>query len=86
MKGRFDNLDVTVMVKELRKDIMGLRVANIYDINNKTYLFKLAQPDKKRFLMVESGVRLHLTEFVMDKNKIPGVFAAKVRDKLENTS
>jgi len=35
--------------------VLGLRVANVYDVNPKTYLFKLARPDRKEFLLMESG-------------------------------
>ena len=35
----------------------------VYDIDNKTYLIKLQQPDKKIVVLIESGTRLHTTEF-----------------------
>lgn len=78
MKGRFSSDDVTAVVKNLREEILGLRVANIYDINPKTYLLKLSLPDKKRFLIIESGIRIHTTEFAREKNNIPSVFTLKV--------
>ncbi len=78
MKQRFDSLDVTVIVRELRQALVGLRVANIYDLDHKSYLFKLAQTDRKEFLLIESGTRVHLTDFTRDKSKLPSVFALKV--------
>lgn len=36
-------------------EAQGLRLANVYDINAKTYLFKFAKQDGKAFLLVESG-------------------------------
>jgi predicted ribosome quality control (RQC) complex YloA/Tae2 family protein len=65
-------------VSSLRNDLISLRVVNVYDVNPKTYLLKLAKPDHKQFLLIESGVRVHTTEFMRDKSQIPSVFAMKV--------
>lgn len=78
VKSRFSGLDVTAVVKNLRQDLLGMRLANIYDINPKTYLLKLAQSEKKQFLLIESGIRIHSTAFVRDKSTIPSVFCLKV--------
>ena len=43
-KTRFSSLDVAVAVRDLRSKALGLRVANVYDINARTYLVKLARP------------------------------------------
>jgi hypothetical protein len=43
-KTRFSSLDVTIAVRDLRSKALGLRVANVYDINARTYLIKLARP------------------------------------------
>lgn len=43
-KTRFSSLDVTIAVRDLRAKALGLRVANVYDINARTYLIKLARP------------------------------------------
>eukprot|EP01102_Stenamoeba_stenopodia_P015841 TRINITY_DN546_c0_g1_i1.p1 TRINITY_DN546_c0_g1~~TRINITY_DN546_c0_g1_i1.p1 ORF type:complete len:1148 (-),score=396.63 TRINITY_DN546_c0_g1_i1:62-3505(-) len=59
--------------------ILGLRVANVYDVNPKTYLFKLARPDRKEFLLMESGVRFHVTAYSRDKSHVPSPFAMKLR-------
>lgn len=56
-----------------------MRVANVYDINAKTYLFKLARGDDKVFLLVESGTRLHSTDFAREKSNTPSGFTMKVR-------
>jgi len=67
VKSRFTATDLAAIVKNLRASIIGLRVANIYDINGKTYLLKLAQPDRKVFLLLESGIRIHTTDFAREK-------------------
>ena len=44
VKQRFTSLDVRAMVLSLQQTLLGYRVANVYDINPKTYLLKLAKP------------------------------------------
>jgi len=41
---RFSSLDINVIVRDLREKLTGLRIANIYDVERKTYLFKLQKP------------------------------------------
>ncbi|KAJ1548472.1 hypothetical protein HK405_003067, partial [Cladochytrium tenue] len=84
MKQRFSSLDLAAIVNDLRSQLVGLRVANIYDINPKTFLIKFAKPDLKEILLIESGVRLHTTVFARDKNKTPGGFATKLRKHLKS--
>jgi predicted ribosome quality control (RQC) complex YloA/Tae2 family protein len=78
-KTRFTSLDVRCAVRDIKTKILGMRVANIYDLNNRTYLFKLAKPDQKVFLLIESGIRFHTTKFSREKREVPSVFALKVR-------
>eukprot|EP01036_Dinobryon_divergens_P053298 gene53298-71256_t len=80
-KARFTTTDVVAMVRDIRSNILGQRVANIYDLNDKSYLFKFAHPGKseKVNLLMESGVRFHTTKFARDKNDMPSPFAMKLR-------
>jgi len=61
LKVRFTSLDISAIVTELKESLIGLRVSNIYDVNQKTYLFKLSRGEKKEFLLIENGVRVHTT-------------------------
>ncbi|PVD25548.1 hypothetical protein C0Q70_13204 [Pomacea canaliculata] len=81
MKSRFTTLDITVIVKELRR-FLGMRVVNIYDVDNKTYLIKIAKPDDKAIILLESGIRLHSTAFDWPKNPAPSGFSMKMRKHL----
>ncbi|KAJ3012347.1 hypothetical protein HKX48_006333 [Thoreauomyces humboldtii] len=78
MKQRFSALDVSAQVAELRPRLVGLP----YDINARTYLFKFSKPDFKEMLLVESGVRMHSTEFARDKSNTPSHFCMKIRKHL----
>ncbi|KAL6040267.1 Nuclear export mediator factor NEMF, partial [Balamuthia mandrillaris] len=76
---RFSSLDTHAMVCDLRSKVVGLRVANVYDLAPKTYLFKLALPDRKAFLLVESAIRVHTTQFQREHHNVPSVFALRLR-------
>mgnify|MGYP003385783041 CR=1 FL=1 len=79
-KKRFSTCDVQAMVVEMRL-LVGQRVSNIYDINEKTYIFKFATAgeSEKKMLYLESGVRFHLTKFNHEKSDMPSQFAMKLR-------
>uniref|UniRef100_A0A8B9LEM7 Ribosome quality control complex subunit NEMF n=1 Tax=Astyanax mexicanus TaxID=7994 RepID=A0A8B9LEM7_ASTMX len=61
-----------------------MRVYNVYDIDNKTYLIRLQKPDSKAVLLIESGIRIHSTEFEWPKNLMPSGFAMKCRKHLKS--
>lgn len=44
IKSRFTTTDVKAMVRDIRSTLLGQRVANVYDISDKIYLFKFAVP------------------------------------------
>ena len=83
MKTKFSSLDVACAVKELQTELQGIRVVNVYNINNKSYIIKMGQEEKK-MLYIESGSRIHLTEFEWPKQMMPSVFSAKCRKVMKN--
>ncbi|NXO41233.1 NEMF factor, partial [Locustella ochotensis] len=83
MKSRFSTVDIRAVLAELRQSLLGMRVNNVYDVDNKTYLIRLQKPDCKATLLLESGIRLHLTEFEWPKNVMPSSFAMKCRKHLK---
>ncbi|XP_064403966.1 ribosome quality control complex subunit NEMF-like isoform X2 [Halichondria panicea] len=82
MKEKFTTIDLFAVLRELRERLLGMRVANVYDIDQKTYLIKLAKTDLKVMLLLESGVRMHTTEFEWPKHMQPSGFAMKLRKHL----
>ncbi|GFH06695.1 uncharacterized protein HaLaN_01365 [Haematococcus lacustris] len=61
---------------------IGMRVSNIYDMNVKTYVLKLAraaEEGEKLFLLLESGSRFHSTQVLPDKSDVPSNFSLKLR-------
>ncbi|XP_072786704.1 ribosome quality control complex subunit NEMF isoform X1 [Taeniopygia guttata] len=82
MKSRFSTVDIRAVLAELRQSLLGMRVNNVYDVDNKTYLIRLQKPECKATLLLESGIRIHLTEFEWPKNMMPSSFAMKCRKHL----
>lgn len=78
MKNRFTLLDVFASATEL-ESLIGMRVNNVYDIDNKTYLIKLNRTDEKAVLLFESGVRIHRTFHDWPKSQTPSSFSMKLR-------
>ena len=47
-KRQLSLVDITALVRELREMAVGMRVQNVYSIDRKTYLFKIAQPGRPK--------------------------------------
>uniref|UniRef100_A0A671EHN3 Ribosome quality control complex subunit NEMF n=1 Tax=Rhinolophus ferrumequinum TaxID=59479 RepID=A0A671EHN3_RHIFE len=84
MKTRFSTVDIRAVLAELNASLLGMRVNNVYDVDNKTYLIRLQKPDFKATLLLESGIRIHTTEFEWPKNMMPSSFAMKCRKHLKS--
>ncbi len=84
-KKEFTSFDVAAVVRELKETIVDARVSNVYQLDSKTLLFKLHKPDKPAFrLVLESGKRLHLTAYALEKPLIPPAFCMALRKHLRN--
>ncbi|KAJ6638742.1 Ribosome quality control complex subunit NEMF like [Pseudolycoriella hygida] len=83
MKTRFNTFDILCSVAELQS-LVGLRVNQVYDIDNKTYLIRFQDKDVKTVLLLESGFRIHTTAFEWPKNMAPSGFTMKLRKHLKN--
>ena len=79
MKQRLSALDIRALVAALkRKGLIGMKVANIYDISGRQYLVKFQRGSKKEMVLIESGIRMHTTSYQRDKNQIPSAYSMKV--------
>lgn len=75
-------MDVRALVLLLREKLVGLRVANIYDVSGRLYLLKLAKGGQKEHLLIESGIRIHTTAFIKNEKTVPSGFSMKLRKHL----
>ncbi|CAG0924813.1 unnamed protein product, partial [Notodromas monacha] len=64
--------------------IIGMRVNQIYDIDWKTYLIRLQRTEEKAVLLLESGNRIHCTNYEWPKQPAPSSFAMKMRKHIKN--
>lgn len=55
-----------------------MRLQRVYDIDHKTYLFKFQLNGEKHVLLLESGIRFHMTNYQWTKNDAPSSFSMKV--------
>eukprot|EP00927_Polykrikos_kofoidii_P009666 TRINITY_DN14043_c0_g1_i1.p1 TRINITY_DN14043_c0_g1~~TRINITY_DN14043_c0_g1_i1.p1 ORF type:complete len:1282 (+),score=339.78 TRINITY_DN14043_c0_g1_i1:203-3847(+) len=70
------------MVNSVRPEVVGCKLTNIYDINSKVYMLKLQRRGFKCFLLLDSGMRFHLTEYSRDKSSVPSMYTMKLRKHL----
>ncbi|RYP46388.1 hypothetical protein DL768_007405 [Monosporascus sp. mg162] len=83
MKQRFSSLDVKVIAHELSTSLVSLRLQNIYDLSSRILLLKFAKPNNKKQLLIDSGFRCHLTDFVRTTADYPSSFVQKLRKVLK---
>ncbi|KAL4975872.1 hypothetical protein BDW66DRAFT_136518 [Aspergillus desertorum] len=84
MKQRYSSLDVQVISKELASELVGLRVSNIYDLSTRIFLFKVAKPDHRKQLIVDSGFRCHVTQYSRATAATPSSFVSRLRKCLKS--
>eukprot|EP00934_Nitzschia_sp_Nitz4_P008699 Nitzschia sp. Nitz4//scaffold31_size150131//110698//114270//NITZ4_002845-RA/size150131-processed-gene-0.142-mRNA-1//-1//CDS//3329547710//8689//frame0 len=85
-KVRFDGLDVAAMVAHWNRVALGRRIINIYNgPNGETYLIKLDKlpgETSNMMLILESGIRFHVTNEAYENPGMPSPFCAKLRKHL----
>ncbi len=85
MKTQLTSFDVAALVFELSQRVKNARIGKIYQINPATLLFKLNRPDEPPLhLLIESGKRIHLTSYVLQKPLRPPAFCMALRKSLGN--
>ena len=81
MKGILSSHDITALLNELNILLgSGARLQNIYDIDTKTFCLKIQTEKKeKKFIFIESGKKILVSNDFKSIKKIPGGFCGKLR-------
>ena len=83
MKSRMTLADVMAEVRDLSSLLLSMRLLNVYDVDDKTLLFRFKEPGRDaQTLLVESGIRLHTTRYSRERPPHPGGFCMKLRKHL----
>ncbi len=82
MKQRFTSLDLVAINTEFCKEVLNLRLQNIYDITKRHLQLKFAAQDKKVLVLLEVGFRIHITTFNRTTQSIPSQFVTILRKYL----
>ena len=82
-KKEFTSFDIAAAIQELKGTIADSRVNNIYQLNEKTLIFKLHKTDKPPIrLVMEAGKRLHSTSYAEENPAEPPAFCMTLRKYL----
>jgi len=80
LKLEMSSLDIAAITLELEPLIKEKYVDNVYQINGKTFLFKLRPGDLN--LVIEVGRRIHLTKYEVQIPRVPSQFCMALRKRL----
>lgn len=89
MKQRFSYLDLRLVTNEVENELTNCYLQNIYSLenSNRHFLFKFdagVREVGKRFLIVDPGMRYHLTKYQHHPTNQPSYFVQKLRKFLKN--
>ena len=86
MKQRISALDIQILAEELRAHLEGHRLSNIYNIadSSRQFLLKFNKPDSKFSVVVDCGLRIHLTDYDRPIPPGPSSFVVKLRKHLKS--
>ncbi len=82
-KKDFSSFDIAAAIQELKALIVDSRVNNIYQLDEKTVIFKLHKTDLPPIrIVVEAGRRLHATSYAEENPAEPPAFCMSLRKYL----
>lgn len=78
------SLDIRATIDELREELVSGILKNVYLAGKKIYLLKIRIPQGSRLLLIEPGVRLHITDFQRKTSEKPDNKVLAIRRLLRN--
>ncbi len=84
-KKEFSSFDIAAAIQELKAAIADSRVNNIYQLDEKTVIFKLHKTDMPPIrLVIEAGRRFHTTSYAEENPAEPPAFCMVLRKYLRD--
>ncbi len=85
-KKEFSSFDIAAAINELKTTIANSRVNNIYQLNEKTIIFKLHKTDLPSIrIVIEAGRRIHATNYAEENPSEPPAFCMALRKYLRGS-
>ncbi|AMD22323.1 HGL017Wp [Eremothecium sinecaudum] len=86
MKQRITSLDLQILGKELKLELEGCRLNNIYSIadSNRQFLLKFNKSESKVNVVIDCGLKIHITDFTRPIPPSPSQFVIKLRKHLKS--
>jgi predicted ribosome quality control (RQC) complex YloA/Tae2 family protein len=85
LKKEFTSFDVAATAREMREQILGSHVNNVYQLDPKTLMLKLHMVDHSPLqLVLKAGGHLHLTAYSVEKPLRPTAFCMALRSYVRN--
>lgn len=79
------SFDVTILTRELNRELKGYYIDKIYQVSTLTFLIKLNKPaSPPRQLIVAAGRSMHITKYEVEKPVKPSGFSLALRKHLLN--
>ncbi|MHA2233041.1 MAG: ribosome rescue protein RqcH, partial [Candidatus Hodarchaeales archaeon] len=83
-KQGMSSLDIHAAIGELREELVSGILKNVYLAGKKIYLLKIRIPQGSRLLLIEPGIRLHITDFQRQTSERPDNKVLAIRRLLRN--
>jgi predicted ribosome quality control (RQC) complex YloA/Tae2 family protein len=77
------NFDIAILLSEIGQSVIGAWINNVYQIDD-FFLFRLNTKFGDKTLLVEPGLRIHLTKYKMEMPKIPTNLCTALRKHIRN--
>ncbi|MHA1683402.1 MAG: ribosome rescue protein RqcH [Promethearchaeota archaeon] len=81
LKGALNNIDINVIVEELKPLIINKHVKNFYELSDTKFILTF-RSEGNRQLLIEVPLKIHLTEYFHEKPKFPPKFCVALRKYL----
>jgi predicted ribosome quality control (RQC) complex YloA/Tae2 family protein len=77
------NFDIAILLREIAQFVIGAWINNIYQVRN-FFLFRLNTKFGDKTLLVQPGVRIHLTKYKREMPKAPTNLCSALRKHVRN--